>query len=283
MVIVPAMNDKMWENPAVQQTINTIRTWDNISVLEPDEGFLACGTTGKGRMPEIEVIQEAIEYALSPKTLTGKRVLITAGATQERIDPVRFLSNYSTGKMGIALAQECARRGADVEFVSGPVHVLPHHPNIHTTNVESAQQMFDAATRLYPGCQAAILCAAVADFTPDHRAEEKIKREGDELVLRLRPTQDIAQRLGEMKQPCQRLVGFALETCDEAEHAHDKLERKHLDFIVLNSLRNPGAGFQHDTNKVTIIGPRGETEYELKSKGEVAQDIVDELVKALGQ
>lgn len=280
--VAPAMDLDMYAHPSTQQNIATLRERGNI-VIEPSEGELASHLVGKGRMEEPEEIVRQLDDYFYTKDLKGQRILITSGPTYERIDPVRFIGNYSSGKMGKALAEECARRGADVEFVSGPVHVLPHHPNIHTTNVESAQQMFDAATRLYPGCQAAILCAAVADFTPDHRAEEKIQREGDELVLRLRPTRDIAQRLGEMKQPGQRLVGFALETCDEAEHAHDKLERKHLDFIVLNSLRNPGAGFQHDTNKVTIIGPRGETEYELKSKGEVAQDIVDELVKTLGQ
>ncbi len=276
--IAPAMDLDMFAHPSTQQNIETLRSRGNI-IIEPASGELASHLVGKGRMEKPEAIIRRLDDYFYPKDLKGQRILITSGPTYERIDPVRFIGNYSSGKMGKALAEECALRGATVEFVSGPVHLLPQHPNVHTTMVESAQQMYDAATRLYPTCQVGILCAAVADFTPEHTADEKIKREGDDLVLRLRPTQDIAQRLGEMKQDGQRLVGFALETENENAHAHDKLQRKNLDFIVLNSLRDPGAGFAHDTNKVTIITPRGQMEYELKSKAEVAHDIVDELVR----
>ena len=280
MVIVPAMNDKMWENPAVQQAINTIRTWDNISVLEPDEGFLACGTTGKGRMPEIEVIQEAIEYALSPKTLTGKRVLITAGATQERIDPVRFLSNYSTGKMGIALAQECARRGANVTLVCGAVSLPVFNPfgTIERIDALSAQTMHDVCVEKWKDNDIAILCAAVADFTPSTEATEKIKKQPGqtEANLVLRTTPDIARALGESKRADQQIIGFALETQNEISNAEEKLAKKKLDYIILNSLRDEGAGFGVDTNRVTIISSDGtKTPLPLLSKQEVAFKILD--------
>ena len=294
IVIAPAMNDKMWENPATQQAIETIRTWKNVRVLEPAEGLLACGTSGKGRMPEIEELQEALEYSLAPQTLTGRRILITAGGTQEKIDPVRFISNYSTGKMGIALAQACARRGADVTLVCGAVSAPLYNPfgAIHRIDALSAQAMYETCMRLWPEMDSAILCAAVADFTPVQEATEKIKKEGlqaqdaaiiaqnghDALCLPLKQTQDIAKALGQTKQAKQQLIGFALETEHEKENALHKMERKNLDAIVLNSLRDQGAGFGTDTNRVTILQADGKiAELPLLSKADAAAQIVDTL------
>ena len=214
--------------------------------------------------------------------LHGTRVSpLSAGPTYEKIDPVRFIGNYSSGKMGFALAEECAARGAEVTLVAGPVQLQTTHPGIHRIDVESCAEMYAATTEAFKEAHAAILCAAVADFTPETTADTKIKREADDMVLRLKPTHDIAAALGEMKQPHQRLVGFALETNDEVAHAQGKLKRKNLDFIVLNSLRDAGAGFRHDTNKVTIISATESKEYPLKAKGEVAKDIIDELVRII--
>ena len=210
--------------------------------------------------------------------LKGRKILITAGPTYEKLDPVRFIGNYSSGKMGIALAEECAARGAEVELVCGPVSIPTTHPGIHRTDVESAAQMYQATTTLFPEADAAILCAAVADFTPSAVADNKIKREGNRLTLELEPTRDIARELGQMKKPGQVMVGFALETNDEKSHAKEKLQKKNLDFIVLNSLQDEGAGFRHNTNKVTFIDKEGETPFPLKSKKEVARDIVNKLV-----
>ena len=274
--VAPAMDLDMWAHPSTQQNLDRLRSFGN-RIIEPASGELASHLEGKGRMEEPENIIRMLDDFFYEKDLVGQRILITSGPTYEKIDPVRFIGNYSSGKMGIALAEECALRGAEVELVSGPTQLHPSHPHIHLTKVESAHQMFEAATRLYPTCQAGILCAAVADFTPETVTENKIKRQGDNLVLHLRPTQDIAKALGQMKRSDQRLVGFALETNDEQEHAHEKLTKKNLDFIVLNSLHDKGAGFGHDTNKVTIISPRSQTEFELKSKPEVARDIVNEL------
>ena len=213
--------------------------------------------------------------------MQGKKVMITAGPTYEKRDPVRFIGNYSSGKMGYALAEECANRGAEVTLVSGPVTLKAHHPNIHRVDVESAQQMYEAAKEAFSNTDAAILCAAVADFTPDIVADHKIKREKDNLILNLKPTQDIAAYLGKGKKNGQIMVGFALETNDEQQNAQGKLERKNLDFIVLNSLNDKGAGFRVDTNKITIIDREGATPYPLKNKAEVAKDIIDRLVKTL--
>jgi phosphopantothenoylcysteine decarboxylase/phosphopantothenate--cysteine ligase len=206
-------------------------------------------------------------------------VLITAGPTYEKIDPVRFVGNYSSGKMGFALAEECARRGAEVDFICGPVSsdMKTQSPLIHRYDVESAKDMYDRATLMFPAVDAGILCAAVADFTPETTADEKIKRKGDDMVIRLKPTQDIAASLGQMKTEAQILVGFALETNDEKNNAQLKLKKKNLDFIVLNSLNDEGAGFRCDTNKITIISVDDEKDFPLKSKAEVAKDIVDEL------
>ncbi len=276
VMVAPAMDLDMFAHPSTQQNLDTLRQRGNI-VIEPQSGELASHLVGKGRMEEPEEIIQQVEDFFTEKDLMGMRVMLTAGPTYEKIDPVRFIGNYSSGKMGYALAEECARRGATVELISGPVQLKPQHPNIHLTKVESAKEMFEAATRTYPTCQAGILCAAVADFTPEHVADQKIKREGDDLVLRLQPTQDIAKALGQMKQEGQILVGFALETNDELAHAQEKMERKRFDFIVLNSLNDKGAGFQHDTNKVTFVSQKGQKDFELKPKTEVARDIVNEL------
>lgn len=286
MVIAPAMNDKMWENPATQQAIQTIRSWQNVSVIEPADGLLACGTSGKGRMPEPEELQEAVEYALTPKNMAGKRVLITAGGTQEKIDPVRFISNYSTGKMGIALAQACARHGAEVTLVCGAVSVPVHNPFGTILRIEalSAQEMYNACTTAWKRSDIAILCAAVADFTPENEAVEKIKKlpGQTEMTLRLTTTPDIAKTLGETKQEGQQLIGFALETEHEKENALRKLERKHLNAIVLNSLREKGAGFGVDTNRVTIITSSGSSvELPLQSKMETAENILSALFTSI--
>ena len=283
MVIAPAMNDKMWENPATQAAIRTIRSWENVRVLEPAEGPLACGTCGKGRMPEIDELQEALEYALTPQTMSGQRVLITAGGTQEPIDPVRFISNYSTGKMGFALAQACARRGAEVTLVCGSVsaHLANPFGRIHRIDALSAQAMYEACTQVWPQMNSAILCAAVADFTPASPATEKIKKDSlihsltNSLTLYLKETPDIARSLGETKRPDQKLIGFALETNDEKKNALHKLERKHLDAIILNSLRDKGAGFGTDTNIVTILQADGTTTaLPLQSKALISEEIL---------
>lgn len=286
--VAPAMDLDMWAHASTQDNLALLRK-RGVTIIEPSEGELASHLVGKGRMEEPERIAEVVLEALSAtgaekkedvKTaLNGRRVLITAGPTYERIDPVRFIGNYSSGKMGYALAEECARRGADVQLISGPVQRTTTAEGITVTRVESAQQMWEAASQCFPTCDAAILCAAVADFTPETVADAKIKREGDDLVLRLKPTRDIAAGLGQMKSEGQRLVGFALETNDEVTHAQDKLARKNLDFIVLNSLNDKGAGFQHDTNKVTILTRDEVIPYPLKSKAEVARDIIDQLEK----
>lgn len=279
--VAPAMDLDMYAHPSTQKNLQTLLSYGN-HIIEPGTGFLASKLEGKGRMEEPERIIEVLDDFFEPKDLAGQRVLITAGPTYEKIDPVRFIGNYSSGKMGFALAEECARRGAEVEMVCGPVQIKTTHPSIHRTDVESASEMHEAATRLFPSCQAAILCAAVADFTPATKADQKIKREAlaekeGELVLHLQPTQDIAKAIGGMKQPGQVLVGFALETNDEQTHAQEKLAKKNLDFIVMNSLRDEGAGFQHDTNKVSIISADETKSFPLKSKAEVAADIVEEL------
>ena len=276
--VAPAMDLDMYAHQSTQDNLEMLRQRGN-HIIEPASGELASHLTGKGRMQEPEEIVATLEEFFYPKDMIDRRVLITSGPTYEKIDPVRFIGNYSSGKMGEALAMECARRGAEVLMVSGPVHHLPQHDNIDITKVESAAEMYDEATRLYPTCTDAILCAAVADFTPETTADEKIKREGDDMILRLNPTRDIAAELGRMKRSGQRLVGFALETNNEASNAREKLQRKNFDFIVLNSLRDENAGFMHDTNKITIISPTSEHQFELKTKSEVARDIVNELVK----
>ena len=282
VVVALAMNDKMWESPATQQAISTIRQWPNVLVLEPVEGLLACGVVGKGRMPEIEELQEAVEFALTPQTMSGQRVLITAGGTQEKIDPVRFISNYSSGKMGFALAQACARRGADVMLVSGAVSASLRNPfgRIRRIDALSAQDMYEACRNVWPQTDIAILAAAVADFAPEQQAQEKIKKaDGQtEMLLHLTLTPDIAKALGESKHAGQRLIGFALETEHEKENALRKMERKQMDAIVLNSLRDAGAGFAVDTNQVTILLHNGTSfELPLQSKTSIAEGILSAL------
>ena len=283
IIIVPAMNDKMWENPATQQAIRTLQSWPNISVLEPSEGPLACGTSGKGRMPEITIIQEAIESAFTPKTMLGQHVLITAGPTQERIDPVRYISNYSTGKMGIALAYACARRGAKVTLVIGPTHeTILDNEAIQRIDVQSAQEMYEACMHTWQEANMAILCAAVADFTPTQVAPQKIKKQAGQTsaTIELRTTPDIARTLGANKKEGQTLIGFALETDHEEENALKKLQSKGLDAIVLNSLRDAGAGFGVDTNRVTILQPdKAPLSLPLQRKAEIAALIIDSLIE----
>ncbi len=294
--VAPAMDLDMYAHPSTQRNLSTLLSYGN-RIIEPGTGFLASKLEGKGRMEEPEnIIRQledffeghdgavAVHDDIPQETdgnnihdLEGKRILITAGPTYERLDPVRFIGNYSSGKMGFALAHECAARGAEVELVCGPVKLETSHPRIHRTDVESASEMHEAATRLFPQCQGAILCAAVGDFTPDSVADNKIKREGNDLVLRLKPTQDIARAIGQLKTASQVTVGFALETVNEMEHAQEKLQRKNLDFIVMNSLNDKGAGFRHDTNKVTLIDASGKEEFPLKGKDEVARDIIDRM------
>lgn len=283
--IAPAMDLDMYRHPATQANLQTLRSYGN-HIIEATSGELASHLIGKGRMEEPENIFYTLESffrlqdaTLNKKDLKGRRIMITAGPTYEKIDAVRFIGNFSTGKMGFALAEECATRGAKVEFIAGPVGLKTKHPNIHRTDVTSAQQMYEVATTCFPTCDTAILCAAVADFTPSTITDRKIKREGSGgMHLDLQPTQDIARELGRMKQKGQKLIGFALETDHEIEHAQGKLQRKNLDFIVLNSLRNPGAGFAHDTNQITLLFADGtRKDFGLKSKTEVASDIVDHL------
>ena len=276
--VAPAMDLDMFAHPSTQHNLDILRSYGN-HIIEPAAGELASHLVGKGRMEEPEKIIEVLEAFFSrQEDLKGKCVLITAGPTYEKIDPVRFIGNYSSGKMGYALAEVCAERGAEVTLVSGPVNLQAVHPNIRRVDVESAEEMYRASVEAFPQADAAILCAAVADFTPEVVAGTKIKREKEDLVLRLKPTHDIAAELGRMKRDGQKLVGFALETNDELKHAQDKMARKNLDFIVLNSLNDKGAGFRCDTNKITIVEPQGATPYPLKNKQEVAADIIDKLV-----
>ena len=278
--IAPAMDLDMYQHPTTQQNMQRLKSFGN-HIIEPQSGFLASGLEGKGRMEEPEQIVACLDHFFEQKNLQGKHIMITAGPTHEKIDPVRFIGNYSSGKMGFALAEECVRRGAKVTLIAGPVSAQLSpiaSQQIDRINVESCQDMYDAATKVFPQCDGAILCAAVADFRPEQMATQKIKREGDELVLRLTPNPDIAAELGHMKREGQVLVGFALETNDEQANAQKKLQKKNLDFIVLNSLRNEGTCFQSDENQISIISSSGLRDFERKSKQDVARDIIDYLV-----
>ncbi len=284
--VAPAMDLDMYQHPTTQQNLDRLRSFGN-HIIEPQSGFLASGLEGKGRMEEPERIVACLDFFFELKDLKGKRIMITAGPTYEKIDPVRFIGNYSSGKMGFALAEECIRRGAEVTLIAGPVNtkLSIFHSQLSTfksqiIKVESCEEMYQAATTAFPQQDAAILCAAVADFRPDHTADQKIKREGDDLIIRLKPTHDIAAALGQLKQQ-QILVGFALETNDEQANAEKKLQKKNLDFIVLNSLRNKGTCFQSDENQVSIISRDGQKDFDRKPKTEVARDIIDELAKRL--
>ena len=306
--IAPAMDLDMYAHPSTQANMQRLRSFGN-HIIEPQSGFLASGLEGKGRMEEPERIVAFLDHFFEKKDLAGKKIMITAGPTYEKIDPVRFIGNYSSGKMGFALAEECARRGAEVTLIAGPVSAsldlwsLATEGTqectmgcVHRMDVESARQMHDAAVSVFPQMDAAILCAAVADFRPETIAKEKIKRENNsqlstlrsvrsdallaknsQLSISLIPNPDIAAELGRMKRSAQTLVGFALETNDEERNAQLKLEKKNLDFIVLNSLRNEGTCFKSDENQISIISRDGRKDYEKKGKDEVARDIIDEL------
>lgn len=285
--IAPAMDLDMYAHPATRHNLERMRSYGH-HIIEPQTGFLASGLQGKGRMEEPENIVDCLERYFRqqqeqqhPGDLAGRHILITAGPTYERIDPVRYIGNYSSGKMGFALASECAQRGARVTLVAGPVALPTPHPAIRRIDVESCLQMHDAALQAFPQTDAAILCAAVADFRPDQVAPRKIRRQGQEMTLHLVPNPDIAARLGAMKRQGQVLVGFALETDHEQQHAREKLASKNLDIIVLNSLRNEGTCFRSDQNQVSIITPQGQLDYDKKDKHDVAADIVDQLVSAL--
>ena len=285
VVIAPAMNTNMYESPATQKAISELATWENVTMLDCASGELACGTTGKGRMQEIDVLVAAAEYALTPKTLQNKHVLITAGPTQEAIDPVRYITNASTGKMGYALVRACLNRGAEVTLVSGPTQLSlkawQAFCPLNVMDVISSAGMCDATVRAFEQADIAILCAAVADFTPCNTADKKIKKQPGQtdMTIELKTTTDIAATLGKMKGNAKKLVGFALETHDEQANAERKLQSKNLDMIVLNSLQDKGAGFGVDTNKVTILYANGtKKDLPLLMKQEVADAIIDSLV-----
>lgn len=278
--VAPAMDFDMMKHPSTIANIKALTSYGNI-IIDPAEGELASHLIGKGRMEEPEKIFDRVNlFFNSSHDLDGKKVMITAGPTYERIDPVRFIGNFSTGKMGYAIAEEAARRGADVTIVSGPVSIAPHNHAIKVIKVESAAQMLDACLAQFDSSDIAIMTAAVADYAPETMAQNKIKREKDETpTIRLKKNKDIAATLGARKRPGQILVGFALETDHELDNATEKMTRKHLDMIVLNSLRDTGAGFGYDTNKVTIIKADGsETSFPLKPKSEVAKDVIDNIL-----
>ena len=281
--IAPAMDLDMYKHPTTQENLKKLQSYGNL-IIEPQSGFLASGLEGKGRMEEPEEIVKFLDNYFEPKDLKGKKIMITAGPTYEKIDPVRFIGNYSSGKMGFALAEECARRGAQVTLIAGPVNnqlAVSSSLSIQRIDVESCEEMYQAATKAFETQDAAILCAAVADFRPAEVAQQKIKREGDDLVIRLKPTHDIAAALGKAKRDDQLLVGFALETNDELANAQKKLKKKNLDFIVLNSLQNKGTCFQSDENQISIISRQGQKDFPKKQKKEVASDIIDELANLL--
>lgn len=281
--IAPAMDLDMYRHPSTQANMKTLLSYGN-HIIEPESGFLASGLEGKGRMEEPEVIADRLDQFFSENSqsspIAGKKVVITAGPTYEKIDPVRFIGNYSSGKMGFAIAEECLRRGADVTLVAGPVS-LTCSSGIRRLDVESCQDMYDAATSEFADADVAILAAAVADFRPAFVADRKIKRGKDDMVITLCPTHDIAAALGASKKSDQTLVAFALETNDEEANAMRKLEKKNADFVVLNSLRNEGTCFRTDQNQIEIVSRDGKTSYEKKSKADTASDIVDYLEKVV--
>ena len=274
--IAPAMDLDMYKHPSTQANIEKLKEYGNY-IIEPASGYLASGLEGKGRMEDPEKIVETLNRQFYHKDLKGKQIMITAGPTYEKIDPVRFIGNYSSGKMGFAIAEECYQRGADVTLIAGPVS-MKCSDGIKRIDVESSESMYNEATKAFGNCDAAILCAAVADFKPENVADKKIKREKDDLIIRLKPTHDIAASLGKIKSDKQKIVAFALETNDEEINAKHKLEKKNADFIVLNSTRIPGTTFRSDENQITIISKDGKKEYDKKPKSEVATDIIDELV-----
>jgi len=276
VMVAPAMDLDMFSHPATTRNIEILKSYGNI-IIEPSSGELASHLIGKGRMEEPENILKIVEdFFVRQQSLSEKKILITAGPTYEKIDPVRFIGNYSSGKMGFALAEECARRGAEVTLVAGPVALSVNHPRIKRIDVESAEEMYNASVASFSSIDAAILCAAVADFQPSEQYTEKVKRGEDLLNISLVPNKDIAASLGKMKRANQCLIGFALETNDEENNALKKIVKKNLDYIVLNSLNDTGAGFKYDTNKIAILDNSGKrVDFPLKSKKEVASDIVD--------
>lgn len=282
VIIAPAMDLDMFLHPSTQKNIATLRSYGN-HIIEPTSGELASGLDGKGRMEEPEVIVKFMSELFSEKKkLSGKSVLITAGPTFEKIDPVRFIGNYSSGKMGYAIANECAANGAQVTLISGPVSLSISHPNIKVIAIESALEMHAQATSVFSTSDIAILSAAVADYRPTTQADQKIKKTDENLRIELCKNPDIAKALGELKTNKQILVGFALETNNEVENANEKLTKKNLDFIVLNSLQDEAAGFKYDTNKVSFLFKDKTTKhFELKDKKLVAQDIVNEISNIL--
>ena len=278
VAIAPAMDLDMYRHNSTQRNLETLRSW-GVEIIEPESGELASGLEGKGRMAEPEDIVLQVESIFAREgSMKGKKVLVTAGPTREPIDPVRYISNHSSGKMAYALAREAALRGADVTVVSGPVNIKMASHSVKVVNVNTAAEMFQATKEHTPDADVVILCAAVADFTVAQVTDKKIKREKSNYNLELTPTNDIAAWVGENRDKGTVAVGFALETNDERANAAGKLERKKLDMIVLNSMRDAGAGFGHDTNKVTLFfKDREPVECSLKSKGEVAADIVDNI------
>jgi phosphopantothenoylcysteine decarboxylase / phosphopantothenate---cysteine ligase len=277
--IAPAMDLDMLSHASTQKNLEILAGYGN-TIIEPGVGDLASGLHGKGRMEEPEkIVERVVDFFSSKKKLLNKTFLVTAGPTYEKIDPVRFIGNYSSGKMGFAIARELAENGAKVILVTGPVNVCLNHPSVEIISVESAEEMYNAALGHFPNCDGAVLCAAVADFTPSEVASQKVKRGSETWHLELKPTRDIAAELGRQKRENQLLVGFALETTDEIENARKKLVKKNLDFIVLNSLNDQGAGFGVDTNKITILDRHNNlNNFGLKSKDRVAADIVDKIV-----
>lgn len=278
--VAPAMDLDMWKHPSTQRNIDTLKS-DGVSIIEPGAGELASHLVGKGRMEEPENILKSIEqYFACQQDLIGKKVLITAGPTYENIDPVRFIGNYSSGKMGFALAEECAKRGAMVTLVTGPVGLKISNERINRIDVVSAKEMCEQCKKHFDECDIAILCAAVADYAPKDYYDSKIKREKtDTITIELVKNPDIAATLGKLKTQNQLLVGFALETDNERENAIRKIKNKNLDWIVLNSLKDKEAGFQKDTNKVTLLSVKGqEIPFEAKLKQEVAKDIIDTIL-----
>ncbi|MBO5747802.1 MAG: bifunctional phosphopantothenoylcysteine decarboxylase/phosphopantothenate--cysteine ligase CoaBC [Muribaculaceae bacterium] len=278
--VAPAMDLDMWKHPSTQRNIETLKA-DGVSIIEPGAGELASHLVGKGRMEEPENIVKVLDYYFShTEDLKGKKVLITAGPTYENIDPVRFIGNYSSGKMGFAIAEECANRGAEVTLVCGPVSIKTENPNINRVDVVSAKEMCNKCVNLFADTDIAILSAAVADYAPATCSESKIKREKtDSMTIELVKNPDIAATLGKMKSDSQMLVGFALETDNEKENAIRKINNKNLDWIVLNSLKDKEAGFQKDTNKITMLSHIGqEIPFDAKLKTEVAKDIIDTII-----
>jgi phosphopantothenoylcysteine decarboxylase/phosphopantothenate--cysteine ligase len=282
VAVAPAMDEDMWHHPSTRTNLDTLRSFGN-HIIPVERGELASGLFGDGRMAEPETIIEFLTtHFFAPKILSGMQALVTAGPTHEPIDPVRFIGNHSSGKMGIAIARELQQRGAQVTLVLGPVAVPAALSGIDVVQVRTAEEMYAASHAVYPQCRIAVMAAAVADYTPVNAASEKIKKKEGEMQLALTRTKDILKSLGEAKQPGQVLVGFALETNNEKEYAIGKLEAKRADLVVMNSLRDAGAGFGHDTNKISIFGRGGkELHFDTKPKAAVAKDIVDAIIQVM--